>query len=57
MGQHRQRQFTIDLESAKMVKTIISITGDYYHEGKDTDQCLQRVLSLLDEPVIYEMSL
>lgn len=40
-----------------MVKTIISITGDYYHEGKDTNQCLQRVLSLLDEPVIYEMSL
>ena len=37
-----------------MVKTIISITGDYYHEGTDTDQYLQRVLSLLDEPVIYE---
>ncbi len=37
-----------------MVKTIMSVTGDYYHEGKDTDQYLQRVLSLLDEPVIYE---
>lgn len=37
-----------------MVKTVISVTGDYYHEGKDTNQYLQRVLSLLDEPVIYE---
>ncbi|GHU38392.1 hypothetical protein FACS1894193_09800 [Bacilli bacterium] len=37
-----------------MVKTVISITGDYYHKGKDINQYLQCVLSLLDEPVIYE---
>ncbi|GAB2021005.1 ThuA domain-containing protein [Pseudolactococcus yaeyamensis] len=37
-----------------MVKTIISITGDYSHEGRVIDHCIQRVVSLLDEAVIYE---
>lgn len=37
-----------------MGKTIISVTGDYYHNGLETDQLIERVIALLDEPVEHE---
>lgn len=37
-----------------MVKQIISVTGDGYHQGTDAVQYIQQVLERLDEPVDYE---